>query len=401
MRHLTSIFIHTTCIAFFSLPAQAENLINDDLGVIGNACIGPSCVAGDSEAAPWSGIILKATSPRIYFDSSNSTEIEWNLFASATNGGAKDFGISASRVSTSTTTPFLINGLAPTSSLIIEPDGIGFGTSLPQRELHVVDELAPTLRLEQDTSGGATSQILDLQLSDFGFQLVDVGTILNRVPLTIENGAGTHSLYVDDTSNVGLGTSTPSASLHVAKPGTARILVDNSSASTAAAREMFKMENNGGSYFTLANSATGNEWYFVHENNTQGRFFINHSDGGLQLSLTRTGDMTIPGQLFTAGSCAAGCDRVFDEDYPLPTIAEQAAMMKANRHLPNVGPTPENGPFNLTQMTGGMLNELEKAHLYIAELEARVADLEAERDEISDLRRQVDVLLKVTGTALP
>ncbi|WP_425099096.1 hypothetical protein [Tropicibacter sp. S64] len=78
--------------------------------------------------------------------------------------------------------------------------------------------------------------------------------------------------------------------------------------------------------------------------------------------------MTIEGQLFTAGSCSAGCDRVFDEDYPLPSIAEQAALMKTLKHLPNVGPTPEDGPFNLTAMTGGMLNELEKAHLYIGQL---------------------------------
>jgi hypothetical protein len=103
--------------------------------------------------------------------------------------------------------------------------------------------------------------------------------------------------------------------------------------------------------------------------------------------------VTIPGQLFTAGSCAAGCDRVFDADYPLPTIAEQAALMRAKKHLPAVGPTPEEGPFNITAMTGGMLNELEKAHLYIAELHA---DLATQRSENAALKAvQNDLTLRL------
>ena len=107
---------------------------------------------------------------------------------------------------------------------------------------------------------------------------------------------------------------------------------------------------------------------------------------GPEMSLTAEGDLTIPGQLFTAGSCAAGCDRVFDADYPLPSIPEQAAMMRAKKHLPAVGPTPEDGPFNITAMTGGMLNELEKAHLYIAALPAENA---AQHDRIARLEALV------------
>ena len=63
---------------------------------------------------------------------------------------------------------------------------------------------------------------------------------------------------------------------------------------------------------------------------------------------------------------------MFDADYDLPSIAEQREMMFANRHLPNVGPTPETGPMNLSAKVGGMLNELEKAHIYIGQLEEQV-----------------------------
>ncbi|WP_425097934.1 hypothetical protein [Tropicibacter sp. S64] len=215
-------------------------------------------------------------------------------------------------------------------------------------------------------------------------------TTAGTTPFTLQAGIPDNAFWMAPSGNLGLGTSIPTANLHVAG-ASPRILVEASGGSSAV-REMFNMTNNGGSYFTLANSSSGTTWYFTHEQAAPNRFII--TDGvadGPEMTLTADGDLTIQGQLFTAGSCASGCDRVFDADYPLPSIAEQAAQMKALKHLPNVGPTPEDGPFNLTKMTGGMLNELEKAHLYIAELhdtvaaerarnaeqEARIARLEA------------------------
>ncbi|MEZ5716053.1 MAG: hypothetical protein R3D85_13325 [Paracoccaceae bacterium] len=64
---------------------------------------------------------------------------------------------------------------------------------------------------------------------------------------------------------------------------------------------------------------------------------------------------------------------MFEPGFPLPSIAEHAAQMRALGYLPNVGPTPEGAPFDLTDKLGRMLNELEHAHLYIAQLEARNA----------------------------
>jgi hypothetical protein len=43
-----------------------------------------------------------------------------------------------------------------------------------------------------------------------------------------------------------------------------------------------------------------------------------------------------------------------------------------------VGPTPEGFTINLSQKTTGMLNELEKAHIYIEQLHARLQAVEAE-----------------------
>ena len=58
--------------------------------------------------------------------------------------------------------------------------------------------------------------------------------------------------------------------------------------------------------------------------------------------------------------------------------------MWQNSYLPAVGPTEEGQPFNLSDKTERMLNEMEKAHIYIDQLnvalnekDSRISDLEA------------------------
>jgi hypothetical protein len=96
---------------------------------------------------------------------------------------------------------------------------------------------------------------------------------------------------------------------------------------------------------------------------------MNIVDGdGFEFQITPNGDLTIGGSIFTAGSCAGGCDRVFAPDYELPTIEEHAEAMSRNGQLPTVGPTEEGQPINLSDKTERMLNGLEKAHIYIYQL---------------------------------
>ena len=98
--------------------------------------------------------------------------------------------------------------------------------------------------------------------------------------------------------------------------------------------------------------------------------------------MSNNGDLAITGELTTAGSCAAGCDRVFDADYDLPSIAEHQSAMWKNGYLPNVGPTAENAPFNVSDKMGRMLNELEHAHIFIGQQEKRIAVLEAKLEAL-------------------
>ncbi|MEZ5716350.1 MAG: hypothetical protein R3D85_15045 [Paracoccaceae bacterium] len=114
----------------------------------------------------------------------------------------------------------------------------------------------------------------------------------------------------------------------------------------------------------MANTDTGGEWSFG-----AGTDFVlkqgavgSASNAKTKLFKTRIDDATLTGSLTTGGTtCGGGCDAVFAPDYPLPSIADHAARMRALGYLPNVGPTPEGAPFNVTDKLGRMLNELEHA----------------------------------------
>lgn len=371
--------------------AAADQVIADDLIVQQSLCVGQDCVNGENFG--FDTIRMKENNLRIKAqDTSNSSSfptVDWQLtFNDSSNGGQNKFSIDDID---NGRTPFTIEAAAPSHSLYVDDGGrIGLGTATPVVELHVVDGDSPTLRLQQDGSSGFTAQTWDLAGNEAGFFVRDV-TNGSQLPFRIIPGADSESLVIGANNDVGVGgDTTPEASLHVKRTnGTARVYIQEASA-TPGVRELLKMSNNGGSYITIENTAVSGSWYFTHENSAPNRFLITHSDGGVQFALDRSGNVTLAGDITTTGSvCGSGCDRVFDADYPLPTITQQAQMMFSDRHLPNVGPTDEEGPFNVTQKVAGMLNELEKAHIYIAQLNDRLSEQDR---EMAALRAKVDSL---------
>ncbi|KMK63999.1 hypothetical protein [Puniceibacterium sp. IMCC21224] len=242
------------------------------------------------------------------------------------------------------------------------------------------------IRFDDVSSDGGPTNDWQILANDVGNSAAAINrfSIMNRsentTPFTIEGPAPVNSLYVAGNGDVGLGASLPQDDLHL------------QGGSTSSLR-MGIAGSDGSAAFRLSANAFGLNFQATGRNVTNPTFrslltILSSADHGVvQISnddLILTGDLTIEGDLFTHGSvCAAGCDRVFDADYPLPTIAEQAAQMRSARHLPNVGPTDEDGPFNVTQKVGGMLNELEKAQdrdnqartVEIAKLRTRLAGL--------------------------
>jgi len=366
------------------LATKATVLTNAD-GVIRNSlCVGFDCP--NSPTFSDSTILLMENNTRIKFgDTSNSPfpNNDWEIEANSSLSGGQsylgfnDCGTADNDGGCATDLVFAVEAGARQNALYVESDGdVGFGTSNPVVNLHAVDGNTPTLRLEQDGSSGFAPQTWDVAGNETNFFIRDV-TGGSTLPFRIRPGADSNSLYIDADNDIGVGTSSPDAALHVrGTDGSTKLHVQEAS-TTAAQRELFLLENNGGVRFAFLDTSTGQR---IAMRNVNSQFQIDvNNDLSPELRLASNGDLTITGSIFTGGgTCGGGCDLVFSPDYELESIDEHAEAMWRNRYLPAVGPTEENTPFNLSEKTGGMLNELEKAHIYIEQLHETVESLEAE-----------------------
>ncbi len=362
-------------------------VFNTDLIVEGSACIGIDCTANESFG--FDTLRLKENNLRIKFDDTSASASfpgnDWQLTANDSgNGGANKFAIDDI---TNNKTPFTVEANSPNHTLFVASEGrIGVKTNTPVVDIHVKEGNTPTLRLEQDGSDGFQSQVWDVAGNETNFFIRDVSNS-SSLPFRIEPGASENRVYLDSNNNVGIGLANPAANLHV-------------QSSDGGADELLKLSNTGGSFITMENRTTGGSWFMTHENAAPNSFNFSYElpAGGfvVPMRMTTTGNVTVLGTLTTGGTtCGGGCDLVFTEDYKLPTIEEHAAQMWENNYLPNVGPTIENEPFNLTEKTGGMLNELEKAHIYIEQLHTRLKNKENELNAMkSDFKNLEQNLLK-------
>ncbi len=149
-------------------------------------------------------------------------------------------------------------------------------------------------------------------------------------------------------------------------------------------------DNSASLRFLTANAGTISEKVRITPAGNVGIGTMSPSD-----KLHVVGNARVIGDLHVSGSI--GPDYVFDPGFKLASIDENAAYMWKNRHLPAVGParTTEDGKgtINVYAHVNGMLEELEKAHIYIEKLNLEIKALKAqaaERD--AQIRAELAVL---------
>lgn len=396
----------------FSTIASADVVQTDDFIIQNSLCVGVDCINGETFGSDT--IRLKENNLRIHVEDTSASggfpANDWRfLFNETTDGGLEMFSVEDA---TAGNRLMLLEAGAPDNSLYMRSNGnVGLGTATPAHELHMLSGDTPTIRLDQDNSQGWGEQIWDIAANEANFFVRDA-TDGSKLPFRIRPGAPTSSIDIGTDGSVGFGTTSPAHPIHVVRSdGTANITVQEGSG-TVAARQLYTLENNGPIGFGMVNSDTTAEWRFAAQTTgfrvslagSGGPEFEVQNDGSLRAGPGSafnfnfdgsTGDLTIDGEIITGGgTCGGGCDLVFSENYQLASIEEHAAAMWENGHLPAVGPTVENGQWNLSEKVGGMLNELEMSHIYIEQLHAQVGELHDEKQELED---RVEVLERLVN----
>ncbi|MFW2541668.1 hypothetical protein ACN2XU_03420 [Primorskyibacter sp. 2E107] len=362
-----------------SNSAEADLFVTDVSVLDGDTCIGNGCASDETFGSDVTLKLHDATPSLTFVDSSSPPfpDRDWKLVVNEPDsGGLERFSIKDGETGN---IPFTVQGGARESALVLSASNVGLGTSLPQKALHMVGSNSPTIRLELDASA-PTPRIFDLYLAPGGFVVHD--ELAGTFPFRVNAEAPTYALSVFGDGEIGIGPSAAAAPLHVQRDdGTARILVENTNQSPAAVREMFRMENNGGSYFTLENTDSGTTWYFTHENATPNRFIITDDVAdGPEMTLTAEGDLTVQGRFISGSTMLTVPDYVFDEGYALRPLSEVSRFIAENGHLPDVpsaADVTEHG-LDLTRMQLAQLRKIEELTLYILKQQALI-DAQAER----------------------
>jgi len=180
----------------------------DDVITTGSLCVGFDCQNGESFG--FNTIVLKENNLRLAFNDTSVGSFptrNWRISVNdSTSGGASYFAVEDVDGGKR---PFSIEAGAPSHSLYVEDYGrVGLGTNTPVVEMHIKDDDTPTVRLEQDSSGGWTAQTWDIAGNETNFFIRDASND-SKLPFRIQPGSPSSSLSLKSDGNIGLGTWSP------------------------------------------------------------------------------------------------------------------------------------------------------------------------------------------------
>ncbi len=404
---------------------QAEIFHSGTGSIDGFLCVGFEC--NDYFQASGRTLVLKEDSVQLIFEDDSDSPFptnDWEITINdPTASGDEYFQI---RDITNNSNPFRIAAGAATSALWVDSNSnVGLGTGLPEGPLHIRETFDSWIRLETTANGGYE---WDLVGNSTNFIIRDAPN--NRLPFRMFPGVENGMLVVNPTGvgintndglgsvdvrapldvrgdalvsgDLGVGTDTPDAPLHVLRTGLgtpvdptapAGLLVETSG--TTAPRGLLTLRNQGQVFFALedttitAGSDTGRQWNFQ---NLGGEFRITTAPGGgsdIEMRLTPQGDMTIEGNYFASSGTQLNVpDYVFSKDYDLKPLSEVQAFIDKHSHLPDVPSASQINAegLNMTDMQMRLLKKVEELTLYTLAQEARL-------DEVATLRAQNAALM--------
>jgi len=229
--------------------AEKDVLHYDDVIATGSLCVGFDCINGESFG--YCTVKLKENNLQLCFEDTSIGTFptnDWKFqINDTTSGGASYFTLwdtDAGR------RPFTIEAGAPAHSLYVEDYGrVGLGTSIPYVELHIADGDSPTVRLDQDGSSGWSPQKWDICGNETNFFIRDV-TNGSKLCFRIQPNTPSNTLCLKNDGNVGFGTWSPQASVHIQATGDrASLLLER----TDGATTFFASKTNNANFGSASN----------------------------------------------------------------------------------------------------------------------------------------------------
>ena len=255
-------------------------------------------------------------------------------------------------------------------------------------------------------------------------------------------GYGINSgIALDDTGNVGIGTSTPRAQLHVSPQESSSypaMIVSNTYSGAGGTQNqnpqdhrpfvIRRLNSDDQSYSQFVNDHQMNhvynndeDWSAIHfriknndlYNNSQSSDYPNALviKGDRESSKVGIGTAQFPSgyKLAVAGKIiseelkcqkhANWPDYVFSEDYKLSTLDETAAYIEKNNHLPGIPSAEEiedNKGFEVGEMNIKLLEKIEELTLHLIDQNKQIKSqnekMDAQLAEISEMKKEIEIL---------
>lgn len=408
-------------------------VVPGDLYVKSGACIGYRCDETFDEGV----LHIKGFHDQVWFDDppdGQTATHSWVLYANDFIGGGEYFALYD--VDT-TLRPFTVEGDAPANALYVRTNGnLGLGTATPAQDIHAMSGNTPTIRLEQDTSDGLSTQTWDIGANNTSFFVRDV-TNSSALPFQIRAGAPTSSIDVAANGRVGIGTSAPTEKLHVFENGNANTLITVENPNTGAtAAGVLRAKSD---IATVNFQAHGSGRTISRFGQTLGGWseFLQVSGNGLiigtlldkplilgtnstnRLQITPTGDVGIGtsapssklhvnggdirvsgGSFIDDGVTLNAPDYVFEPDYSLMPIEKLRDFVTREKRLPNVPSAREikGQGLNLSQFQMRLLEKVEELTLYTLTQDERI---KAQQEQIAGLLERLSALEKNRPASAP